>query len=73
MKENNGIKELREKLGYSQIELAEKIHVNPSTVSRWESEPGRRISRLAQRQLARLERKLDYLELLGKEGRNDRL
>jgi len=48
-----GIKELREKLGMTQQELADKVGVDRVTVARWETEQ-KRPSQLARRQLARL-------------------
>jgi len=50
------IKKLRKRLGMSQGELAEALGVERITVIRWESGDNKP-SKLAQRQLARLERK----------------
>ena len=57
------IKTLRTALGYSQAQMAQRLGVAASTVSRWElpedSEGMRHPSRLALRQIARLERALE--------------
>lgn len=47
------VKELREKKGWTQEDLAREIDVSLSTVQRWEKKDGRPI-RLARRELSRL-------------------
>ena len=51
------VKALRQALGLTQTELAQKIGVNQVTVNRWENRRGKP-SKLAQRELARLQRKI---------------
>ena len=50
------IRDLRDKLGLTQEELANRLKVDRVTVAKWET-TSRRPSRLAQRQIDRLERK----------------
>ena len=47
------VKELREKRGWAQEDLAREIGVSLSTVQRWEKQ-GAKPSRLARKELARL-------------------
>lgn len=51
------IKKLRKRLKLSQIELADKLGVDPTTISRWERKE-QRPSQLAMVQLNRLARKV---------------
>jgi DNA-binding transcriptional regulator YiaG len=53
------IKEIREKLEWSQEDLAHEVGVSLSTVQRWEKGGGARPSPLAVRELRRLFRKFD--------------
>jgi transcriptional regulator with XRE-family HTH domain len=50
------LKELRDKMGWSQEDLAREVGVSLSTVQRWEKKGGRPY-RLARRELNRLFRK----------------
>ena len=67
------IKELREKKGWTQLELANEIGVTPSTIYNWER--GRFVPRLAQlRDLARvLGVRMDEMELLDDEDQAKKL
>jgi DNA-binding transcriptional regulator YiaG len=51
------IKELRQQLGLTQAEFAERLGVNQATISRWETcwEKGLPISRMARMYLERLQ------------------
>jgi len=53
------IKELRKKLHMTQQQLADELGVDNFTISRWERDENKP-SRLALRQLARLERKANH-------------
>ena len=50
------LKELRKKKGWTQEDMARKIHVSLSTVQRWEKKGGEP-TRLARRELQRLFRR----------------
>lgn len=50
------IKQLRQRLGWTQLQLAVEIGVDPMTVSRWER--GKQPSKLALRALLQLQQRL---------------
>jgi len=48
------LRELRQKKGWSQEDLAREVGVSLSTIQRWERQGGKRLFRLARRELERL-------------------
>ena len=55
------VRELREKMGWAQEDLARQVGVSLSTVQRWEKQ-GARPTRLARREIARLFREAGISE-----------
>jgi transcriptional regulator with XRE-family HTH domain len=48
------LKELRKKRGWSQEDLAHEVGVSLSTIQRWERQGGKRLFRLARKELMKL-------------------
>jgi len=55
------VKELREKMGWAQEDLARELGVSLSTVQRWEKQ-GAKPTRLARREITRLFREAGIVE-----------
>jgi putative transcriptional regulator len=53
------LNELRKKKGWSQEDLAHEVGVSLSTIQRWERKGGKRLFRLARRELEKLFKEAD--------------